>query len=147
MVGTQEWSQWTSATSRLNWGRRGREHFLRIVEALVVFFKKMFLLSPIFPGRFESVPKPMVDPLNSYGVHPVVCCPKYLPDSSICFESDPWCATYVQPEYEYEEGDIPEGGDYPGYDEDYPPDGGDYAGYDYSLGELPKVSERSLDKT
>ena len=36
----------------------------------------------------------------------MVCCPKYLPDSSICFPSDPWCHTYEEPEYEDE--------DYPG---------------------------------
>ena len=65
-----------------------------------------------YPGRFETVPQPLVDNYNAFGVHPVVCCPKYIPDTAICFESDPWCVNYVQREYEYEEYPQ-EAGDYP----------------------------------
>ena len=51
----------------------------------------------------------------------MVCCPQYLPDSSICFPSDPWCYTYEEPEYE----------DYPGETEVYD--------YDYLHQDLPTV--------
>ena len=29
----------------------------------------------------------------------MVCCPEPLPESAICFPSDPWCRTYEAPEY------------------------------------------------
>ena len=35
----------------------------------------------------------------------MVCCPEPLPESAICFPSDPWCRTYEAPDYsdyEYE---------------------------------------------
>ena len=45
---------------------------------------------------------PMTGP-DAFGVHPLVCCPKPLPESAICFPSDPWCRTYEAPDYsEYE---------------------------------------------
>ena len=44
-------------------------------------------------------------PYDGFGVHPRVCCPENIARDSICFESDPFCVNYVQPEYE----------DYPDY--------------------------------
>jgi len=47
--------------------------------------------------RYAKVPMPG-KPYEKLGVHPVVCCPQYIPDSTICFPSDPWCPTYdIQP--------------------------------------------------
>ena len=70
----------------------------------------------------------MQDDVNSFGVHPVVCCPKPLAESAICFESDPWCETYKQPDF----SSFDETGDYVGADGVVGDDvgvGGDY--YDY----------------
>ena len=58
-----------------------------------------------YVARFSTVPKPLTDEFSAFGVHPVVCCPEPLPDSSICFPSDPWCQTYEAPEYEGEGND------------------------------------------
>ena len=95
--------------------------------------KLSFLLfTVIFPERFKTVPKPLNDAHNSFGVHPVVCCPEPLAESAICFESDPWCETYVKPEYpEYEAYDGEAGGEYPEY-------GGE--AYDYLQLDPPTVS-------
>merc|ERR1712038_504761 len=63
--------------------------------------------------RFKTVPKPLFDHSNSFGVHPVVCCPKPLPSSSTCFPSDPWCETYEEKNYDYENYDY----DYNNYED------------------------------
>merc|ERR1712038_353818 len=55
--------------------------------------------------RFKTVPKPLFGHSNLFGVHPVVCCPKPLPSSSIRFPSDPWCETYEEKNYDYENYD------------------------------------------
>jgi len=47
--------------------------------------------------RYQTIPLPG-DFFRKLGTHPVVCCPKYLPESSICFESDAWCPNYKPPE-------------------------------------------------
>jgi len=54
--------------------------------------------------RFEFLPVPA--PLElKLGVHPTVCCPKYISPDAICFPSDPFCPTYQTPDYgdEYED--------------------------------------------
>ena len=69
-----------------------------------------------------------------FGIHPVVCCPKPLLNSSICFESDAFCTDYVErdfssfynEEYDYEEYSGDE------YDEDYS-EAEDYYDSDYTL--------------
>ena len=48
------------------------------------------------------------------GVHPMVCCPKVVDESSICFPSDPWCPTYEPPEYSPAP---PAAADYPHYED------------------------------
>ena len=48
------------------------------------------------------------------GVHPMVCCPKVVDESSICFPSDPWCPTYEPPEYSPAP---PAAADYPDYED------------------------------
>ena len=49
------------------------------------------------------MPKPLVGGSNTYGIHPVVCCPNLL-NSSICFPSDPWCPTFKPPDvYDYQD--------------------------------------------
>jgi len=59
--------------------------------------------------RFPIFPMPG-DPSRKLGVHTVVCCPRYLPPTAICFPSDAWCPTYVPPVYEdYEEENPAEG--------------------------------------
>ena len=45
------------------------------------------------------MPKPLVGNSNTYGIHPVVCCPNLL-NSSICFPSDPWCPSFEPPDYQ-----------------------------------------------
>ena len=77
------------------------------------------------------MPKPLTDIDSAFGVHPVVCCPKPLPESAICFPSDPWCHTFEAPVYEdYEEysecqesqdyfGEYPEGDDATNGEYDY----------------------------
>ena len=61
-------------------------------------------LTSIYADRFTTVPKPMTDVDSAFGVHPVVCCPEPLPESAICFPSDPWCQTYEAPAYEEYQG-------------------------------------------
>ena len=61
-------------------------------------------------------------------MHPVVCCPEPLPDSAICFPSDPWCQTYEAPQYEGEDTEV-----YGDYD------------YDYLHQELPTVGYFNSD--
>ena len=48
--------------------------------------------------RYKTIPLPG-DFIHKLGTHPVVCCPKYLPESSICFESDAWCPNYKPPRF------------------------------------------------
>ena len=104
-------------------------------------------LTSIYSERFTTVPKPLTDTSNAFGVHPVVCCPEPLPDSAICFPSDPWCKTFVAPEvnynYDYEgcqESQEILGGeneeDYPG-DVEYQDQGDTEVNYDYEAFESP----------
>ena len=55
--------------------------------------------------RFEILPLPG-NSFYKYGTHPVVCCPKVLLKSSICFESDPWCPSYKPPQLVSEEFNV-----------------------------------------
>jgi len=53
--------------------------------------------------RYKTIPLPG-DFFRKLGTHPVVCCPEYLPESAICFESDAWCPNYKPPQpvdYDY----------------------------------------------
>jgi len=50
--------------------------------------------------RYTIFPIPG-NPSLKLGVHTVVCCPKYLPPTAICFPSDAWCPTYEPPNYDY----------------------------------------------
>jgi len=69
--------------------------------------------------RYETIPLPAGD-YSKFGTHPVVCCPKVLPESSICFDSDPWCPTYKKPEpvdysqYSDQLSEYPDDDDYDG---------------------------------
>merc|ERR1719347_1095020 len=47
--------------------------------------------------RYKTIPLPG-DFFRKLGTHPVVCCPQYLPESAICFESDAWCPNYKHPQ-------------------------------------------------
>jgi len=105
-------------------------------------------------SRFDKVPMPAPYG-HKLGVHTVVCCPRYIPPTAICFPSDPWCPTYEPPEYDgYDYGT--EGGndtaDYGG--DDY--GGDDYAGYDYeyedaavapTVVDQPTMADKSCNST
>merc|ERR1712223_1084561 len=58
------------------------------------------------PGldRFDKVPMPAPNNFK-LGVHPVVCCPKYISPTAICFPSDAWCPTYEEIVYDYQSYD------------------------------------------
>jgi len=73
--------------------------------------------------QFPTLPMPAVASQKS-GTHPMVCCPKKIHESDICFPSDPWCPTYVKPDY---------GGDY-----DYP---------EYTPPEEPTLADKSCPGT
>jgi len=65
-------------------------------------------------AQFPTVPMP-VDLTQKAGTHPMVCCPHKINEDDLCFPSDPWCPTYVKPDY----GDII--GDEPDYELVEPP--------------------------
>merc|ERR1711963_1393873 len=103
--------------------------------------------------RFDKVPKPP-DYTFKMGVHTMVCCPRYIPPKAICFPSDPWCPTYVRPDYGYDYGDADYGNaDYGNADYgNGTADGGEYDYYEEQAAAptviaQPKMSEKSCNIT
>ena len=96
---------------------------------------------------------------HTFGVHTVVCCPRYNPKQqspfilprylspkALCFPSDPWCPSYQPPDYQ-DYQDYPEAGN-------TTTDGDDYSyesSYDYSAQtpvlEAPTMADKSCNVT
>jgi len=85
-------------------------------------------------GRYETLPLP-ASAYSKLGTHPVVCCPKVLPESAICFESDAWCPNFKPPPKV--EVEIPQDYDSDGY-EDIP----QVNETPFFIQETPKMSDK-----
>ncbi|XP_023346958.1 uncharacterized protein LOC111715813 isoform X2 [Eurytemora carolleeae] len=70
--------------TEVNFGDGGRVKYIQDCESLQLF----------------KIPIPAAGN-QQVGIHPTVCCPAKNPnfETDICFPSDPWCPTYVEPEY------------------------------------------------
>ena len=125
----------------------GRRTFLEDCPGLGECKARDYILHSISPERFNKLPKPLTSIDHLFGVHPVICCPEPLPTSSICFESDAFCADYVERNFSslYEESY-----DYGEYDQEYSEYGEYYGGEseayydpDYSTPEYQTVTTRA----